>query len=259
MSPAKTWTLSPWPLVARGLLQQDGHGVGLLAGRAPRRPYPDRAVRARARDDARDHRPFQGLEGRGVAEELRDADEEVAEELVALLGVVAQARHVAHHGGHLQHLHAPLDPADEGVRLVLAEVVSRPLADDGGDAPELLGRLLGGPVRGLVPAPHVCRVLQQLGGDVLRGQDVVHEARGDRAAHDGVVPGGLRGLGHGHPPVLLHRTQPEGAVGPRPREQDADGVSALVLGQGVEERVDGHAHALVRGRLPHAEHARPLW
>ena len=60
---------------------------------------------------------------------------------VDLLRVLPQALDVGVEVGELQHLHAALHPAQEGLLLVAAEVVADLVAQDGADrAPRGLGR-----------------------------------------------------------------------------------------------------------------------
>ena len=76
-----------------------------------------------------------------------------------------------------------------------------------------------------------------LAGISATGEDMVHQARSDGAAQDAVILGGVHGLGHGHAAVFLDGLEAERAVGAGAGEDDADGVLALVFGQGGEEMV----------------------
>jgi hypothetical protein len=238
------------------LAEQDRDRVGLLAGGAARRPDADLSLGPGVVEKPRDHLALERGEGLGIAEEVRDADQQVAEELLRLLGILAQALDVGRHGGELVHLHATLDPPHERRGLVAAEVVAGLAPQQRADARQLAAHLLGERVPDvlLVQLPQVARVLDEPCRHLLGRQHVVHHARADRAAEHGVVPGRFGRLRHHHPAVLLDRAQAERAVAARARQQDADGAVALVLRQRVEQAVDRHPQARRRGRL-HAQHA----
>jgi hypothetical protein len=76
------------------LAQQDRERVGLLARGAPGHPDAERLAGVGALDERHDHVPAQRLPGVPVAEERRDRDQEVVEERVDLLGIVAQIAQV---------------------------------------------------------------------------------------------------------------------------------------------------------------------
>ena len=99
-------------------------------------------------EQLRDHQPLQGRERVRVAEELGDADQQVAKQQRHLVGLRPQPVDVAAEVVQLQHLHPPMDPTQERLLLVAAEVVADLLQQDGADlalrvGPGLIGfRLL---------------------------------------------------------------------------------------------------------------------
>ena len=70
-----------------------------------------------------------------------------------------------------------------------------------------------------------------------------------------VVFGGFGVLRHRHAAFALDRPHPLGAVTAGPREHDADGPLALVLGQGAEEEVNRQTMAARRGGFQQLQRA----
>ena len=66
---------------------------------------------------------------------------------------------------------------------------------------------------------------------------------------------GLRVLGHNHTALALDGLHPQGAVATGAREYYADGPLVLVLGQGPEEKVDGHTPAARGHRIEQLQRA----
>ena len=91
-------------------------------------------------------------------------------------------------------------------------------------------------------------------GHLLHGQDVVDQSRGDRAAGHAVVGCRLRVLGQGQAAVGLDGLQAVRALGAGPGEDDADGLLVAVLGQGVEEEINGYPPPAALGRRGQVEH-----
>lgn len=179
----------------------------------------------------------QRLEGGRVAEEVGDADEQLAEQGLDLEGVALQEREVAVHALDPGDGHAALDAAAEGVGLVVREVVPAAVAQQ----VQHLGQQVGGAAaRGLRRAPKsAAHVAEELLGHGGRRQHVVDRAGGDGAARHAVVGGRLGGLGDGHAALALDRAQAEGEIAAGTREHDAHGALAQVGGQRTEEVVDG--------------------
>src|SRR5437762_925572 len=72
------------------LQQGDGQGISLLAGRAAGYPDADRTVLRALLDQGGKDLLLEKLEGVGIAEELRDTDEQVLVQVVQLFAVLAE-------------------------------------------------------------------------------------------------------------------------------------------------------------------------
>ena len=72
------------------LADQDGDRVGLLARRAAQHPDSHPIVGAASLEDARNDFAFEHLELGRIAEELRDADQQVLEQVLHLERIGAQ-------------------------------------------------------------------------------------------------------------------------------------------------------------------------
>ena len=134
-----------------------------------------------------------------------------------------------------------MEAAKDRGPLVPAEVVPRRPADH-------LERLaetfrLAPRALGWMPPP-LGGELDERRRDLLDGEDLLHHPRRDRGGGHALVLRVAGELGEGPAPVPLHRRDTEGAVGARPREHDADGVLALVLREGGQERIHQQANAL---------------
>ena len=233
------------------LLQQDGEGVGLLAGGAARAPDPDHRACRLVGEEAGEGQVFEGLERRRVPEEVGDADEQIPEERLHLHRRLLQVAHIGLDGVDLMHGHAALDAAVDGAGLVLGEVVAGLGAQQDEDLLQRIFQLGGwdGGRAGVGLAEGVGRISHQLGGHLGGRQHEVHQARGQGTLRHAGELGGLGGLGHHHAALALDGPDAQGAVAAGAREHDADGPLALVLGQGAEEEVDGQALAARRRRL----------
>ncbi len=98
------------------LLEDHGEGIGLLPGRAPRRPCPNPSLPVR-KQGGHDLIP-QKFPGRRVAEKTGHADQQLAEEESHLLDVFLQVADVCGDPVDLVDPHAPLDTPVQGVPLV---------------------------------------------------------------------------------------------------------------------------------------------
>lgn len=138
----------------------------------------------------------------------------------------------------LEILHQRLEPAEHAASLDATEE-GRMLVVDEGDA----GRFAQQPeyfqegvplVRSFLERGVLLRLrrgvagdAEQLRRDLRRRQDGIDDIGRDRASRHAVVPGRLV-LGEGEPPGFLDRAQPQGAVGPGPREDHADRLMRAV-------------------------------
>ena len=98
-------------------------------------------------------------------------------------------------------------------------------------------------------------ILQQFGRHAFHGQNMVHQSRGNGAAKDRIVLGGVERLGHGHAAMLLHRGEAQGAVRAGAREHNTHGVFATVFRQRAEKAINGRPVAARLVGWLHAEHA----
>ena len=158
---------------------------------------------------------FQRGEGLRVAEELGDADQQVAEQQIELVGLLAQALDVIGHIIDLQHLHAALDAPDQGVLLVLAKIVAEPGAQQGADPRQMLRCVATRAVRRLpvVDAAEVLRVRDQPRRHLLDRQHLVDETGGGSAARHAEQCRFIKpGLGEGEAAMLLDGFEPPRAV-----------------------------------------------
>jgi hypothetical protein len=219
------------------LAQQHRDRVGLLARGAGRHPYAHRVVGALAFEQLRDHLPLQRLEGRRVAEEVGDADQQVLEQQVDFLGVPPQTLDEVGHFLDLQHLHAALNPADDGLVLVVLEIVAGPRAQQREDLHQVIDGLAPAVAAALaaelVQMPEIFGQLLRHG---FRRQREVHQPGGQRAPHHPVILG--LGLGQRQAAILLHGAKPERAVAAGTGQDHAGGILALVFGQRFEEGID---------------------
>ena len=125
------------------LQEQDGQRIGLLAGRTAGNPHPQRRVRPPRGNQFRQHLFGHDLPGIRVAEEVGDADHQVAGQGVQLGRVVAEHLHVLHRLLHLPQAHATPDAAAQRGLLIAAEVVADPLVHQRQHFLEEIGRPCG--------------------------------------------------------------------------------------------------------------------
>ncbi len=116
------------------LAQEDTDRIGLLAGGASEHPDANLLARVLAFEELRNDLALQHFEFALVAEEFGDADQEVVEEVLRLVLVVAQEIDIGGDLGDLGHLHPPLHAAEESVLLVAVKIIAGPAAQDIGDA-----------------------------------------------------------------------------------------------------------------------------
>ena len=241
-----------WTLGAdarRVLAHQDGDGEGLLARGTARHPDTHGRAGILALEDGGDDLLREHREDVRVAKEVRHPDEQVAVQERDLRGVPFQVGEVVGGGGGLLDLHAPSDSPQQRAPLVLAEVVPGVPLQDVADRGEARGHL---GVGGLVSPSSGPRQDRSVGlearGHLFDWQREVHQPRRDRALGHALVPGGPGSLRESQAAVLLDRPQAGRTVGPGSREDDPDGVLAVISGERAEERVDGRAQAGVRRR-----------
>ena len=245
------------------LAHQDADGVGLLAGGAARHPDAHAVVLARGREELRQHLQAEVLEGRRVAEERGDADEQVLGEKLGLLRVLAEEVEVLVERGRAAELDPVAQTAQHRATLVVAEVVARLALEDGADPVERGGELVVGErlragkqrrLRGSLDPPaslrDVARAFEQPCRHLANGHGLMHGSGRDGGLWHGVVLRGLRVLGESEPAMLLDSLQADGAVRARTGEKDSDGPLASVLGEGAQEDIDQPAPLTLDGDHP---------
>lgn len=116
------------------LAEKDGDGISFFASCATEHPDAHLLPRALAFEYLRDDLGLQDLKFALVPEEFGDADQKVVEEVLDFVLIVAQEIDIGGDFVDLDHLHAPLHAAQEGVLLVAVEIVSGLVAQNVGDA-----------------------------------------------------------------------------------------------------------------------------
>ena len=114
-------------LLRRRLLfeQQHGEGVSLLAGGAAGDPDAQGRVGILRLDERGDDFRLQSLEGVRVAEEPGHADQQIAGELLDLLGMFAQVGEVFRDVVEVAQSHAPFEPPREHFLAIAAKIELR--------------------------------------------------------------------------------------------------------------------------------------
>ena len=229
-------------------------GVGFFPARTAGHPDPQVLRIARLADQRVDHEGLECVELRLVAKEAGDVDQQIAEQGAALRLVLLHASDIVLRIIDPQQLHTARDAAGQGGALVAAEIVAHDVVNDLAqiiDMIEDIGRLVDQAVDGRTTVEEVAQLLDDLAG---LGHDVDKAGRNRRHGHP-VVAGGLRVLRHRDAAKFLDRAQAATAIGPGPRQDDASGPAHPVLGQALEEVVDGPAHAARIGEFGQMKHA----
>jgi hypothetical protein len=234
-------------IVTRRLLEaQHGERVRFLARGTSDRPYAHIGVDARlAGEDLRQDLPLQVLEDLGIAEEVRDGDEEVVAKCHGLFGRRAHALGVDGEIFDLEQLHPASDPAQERRLLVAAVVASGVRAYLDEDLPQQRAGRVGGRTSVVLDQNTRTRLHETHQGiwDVGQRQHEIDESRADRAlGHSGILRL-VRLLGDGQPGLLLDRLDSQAAVASGSRQDHADRVAIVRRGQRAEEMVHGGAIA----------------
>ena len=258
MSVPKMVTLRDAIAGVQGLSEHDGHGIDFLTGRAARDPHANGLTLILGGEQGQDRRGLEGVEGLGVAKELGDADEELTEQRLDLTAIGLEPLDVVRGALNMQHLHAALQPPDQGRVLVAAEIVRAAGVQEGRDLGQVLLE-----VAALAVAILLLRNPDQMRGIVdelprhgLDRHDVIDQAGGRRAARHALQGRGIElGLRQRQAAVLLDGADADRAVAPDTREHDADGALATVLGQRGEEGIDRPAKLARRRRRGDLENA----
>ena len=237
----------------RVLEQHDGEAVGLLPGRASRRPHADSVVAALALEERRHDVVLQCLEDLDVAKEVRDGDQQIVEEQIDLVGRVAEQLDVRREIVEPVELQPTLHAPSDGRFLVSREIAAGAIADDLEDVAQrrlAVASLVGDEITEDVRVE--LGQLDQARSNVGHWQGNVDRPGADRAAGHAVVLRISGILGDRQPAVSLDRRQAGRSVGPRSAEDDTDRAAVVHLGERPEEVVDEMAssHHVLHRRQP---------
>jgi hypothetical protein len=221
--------------VTRHFLQeQDRDRVGLLTGGTAGHPHADGVARLLALEERRYGMLGQSLECFRVSEECRDRNQQITEQRLRLLHIVAEEREVVRQLFSSRHLGAARDPSQHRRFLVLREVVTGAGSDVGENTTHVFFIRAAQLPEGKFPVPHE---LDNARGYFAEGQDEVGQPRGDRAARHRSVFGLVRVLHEDDAACFLDGLEADCAVRAGARENDREAIAAL-LGQRPEEKVD---------------------
>ena len=219
----------------------DRQRIDFLAAGAAGDPDADRQILRPAGDDGGEDPFLEHLERFRIAEELRDADQEVLKQIVKLAQVAAEQSDVRFDAVDSSKRHPALDPPFDRRPFVVGEVdllAGPKQVEDLLNGIPLFERIDSQRRRhlrvGMIGQPH------QILGDLLRRQDVIDRAVGDRAAGHAVVLGGPLLLGERDASFGLDRLKAERAVGPATRKNDADRLRTLHLRQRSKQVIGRH-------------------
>jgi len=223
-------------ILARRLLQQqDGDAVGFLAGGASGDPDADVAGGFLAFEQPGDDVPGEHLERLRIAEERGDRDQEIGEQRLGFLNVVAQVGVVFRQRVLARDLHPPGDPAQDGCAFVLGKIVTQPDTDVRQDPPHHL--LVALAQRAGHPLAVPVQQFHQTPGEPVQRQHEIGHLRGDRAArHRGIFRLG-RILDQDDAAGFLDGLDADGAIRARAGQDDGEAV-AVLCGERPEELVD---------------------
>ena len=177
----------------------------------------------------------QGLERFRISEECRHRNQQITEQRLHLLHIVAEEREIVRQLFSSRHLSAARDPSQHRRFLVLREVVTGAAADVGENAAHVffirVAQLLE---RDMFLVP---RKLDNARGYFAEGQDEVGEPRGDRAARHRSVFGLVRVLHEDDAACFLDGLEAARAIRAGAREDDGEAI-AVLLGERTKEKVD---------------------
>ena len=197
----------------------------------------------------------QFLERLGVAEERRDVDQQVLQQLADLMRVLRKQAAVLGHVRDAVQSHPAFDAPEDGALLVAAKIAARLGQHEGQDVLDASrlsfglkdGRRLSAPDIGMP------EVFQQRLGHPIRRKDVIDQSRGNRAARHRVELGRAGVLRDGQPAAAPDRPHAQRPVRAGPGKEDADRPLLPIFGQRAEEEVDGHPNAVLLDRLGQIE------
>ncbi len=170
-----------------------------------------------------------------VSEECRHRNQQITEQRLHLLHIVAEEREIVRQLSSSRHLGAARDPSQHCRFLVLREVVTGAGANVGENAAHVFSiRVAQLPERDMFL---VSRELDNARGYFAQGQNEVGEPRGDRAARHRSIFGLVGVLHEDDAPCFLDRLEADRAIRAGAREDDGE-VIAVLLGERLKEKVD---------------------
>src|SRR5262249_32652503 len=230
--------LRPDFVACRFLEQQDRDRVGLFAGGTARDPHADRVARLLGLEYGRQRVGFERLEYLVVAEKRGDRDQQVGEQRLRLVGLVAQKFVIVLRVVHPGDLHAAGDPAQDGRALVLRKIVPGAYAQMRENAAHQLFVELA-----IVRDRNAVAVLHQFDQachKLAHRQDEIRYSGRDRAARHRGVFGLVRILHQDDAAGFLDGPHADGTIGAGAGQNDREAV-AVLFGQRSEKQVDRRA------------------
>ncbi len=223
---------------------QDGQGIGFLAGGASRNPDSDDSACRLSGKKPGDGLLLHHTKGIRITEKTGHSDQQIAKQRIYLRGGLLQMFDVSVHCFDLMNRHAPFDSAKDGAWFVLGKIVAGLGAKQDAYFPERIfdpGYRDGcGPVQFAKSMSHIGHKLDRHLG---RWKLVVDHAGGNGASRHAVIFGGFGVLNHDHAALTLDGPHPQGAVTAGAGQHDDDGQLMLVLGQGSEKKINRHTVA----------------
>ena len=234
----KDLDLQPLVDLFQDFAAQHGQRIGFLAGGTGRDPKSNFPVRDPL-EQRRQVLGFQGFEHFPIPEEAGHPDQQFPIEGHRLPGVVLHEADVLTQIVNLVHRHAPLDAPDHRAGFVEGEIHPGTLPQQG----ENSGQIVLVEQQGL-RAIRLGRIGmagegQQLLGHFLGRQGEIRQPGGNRGARHAIELGRLLALHHHHPAGSLDRPDAAHAVAAGTREDHADRLFRLIVGQRAQEHVDG--------------------
>ena len=223
------------------LAQQNGQREDFLSRRAAGHPDPHGVLRVLASDETLQNCRVQRLERGGIAKELRYADQQFAEQRIEFFGLVAKPLDVIGRGVDLKQLHPALEPAKQRFLLILAEIMAAAGPQRANDCRHVRRGIGTDAVAVLASGNGLeMRLIRlQLGRHRFDRQHIVDLAGCRRALrHSGQRVAVIFRLRQCQPAMLLDRGGTQRSVAPGARQDDANGVLALIFGQRLEEGID---------------------
>ncbi len=193
-------------LVAKEFQQSHGQRVGLLAGRAARRPHSDRSLVGLALCDDGIHLALQSFKSFEVAEKAGHRNQNIVIQLLCLFVMLLQILRILTRRVKLEDQHAPHCAPLNSIGLVLAEISPTgpsQLINDPGEICRAREKRFNLCCLRFLSHIRVAGDPLQLFRNLLRRQDEVHAPRIDGAAWHAVVLGRFRSLGKCNAPFRL--------------------------------------------------------